>query len=124
MLDESHSVALNCQHEASGSNYHINKMMLLIEHVAQKQTELDPFNWEQWCYRLEKIFCQMSKSAAISYFREININPLSPLWAAPFRPHFAEDSSTDQGRLYESLLRKIEHSLELNQLITLGGKGE
>lgn len=124
VLDESHSVALNCQHEASGSNYYINKMMLLIEHVAQKQTALDPFNWEQWCYRLEQIFCQMSKSAAISYFKKININPLSPLWAAPFRPHFAEDSSTEQGRLYESILRKIEHSLELNQLITLGDKGE
>jgi hypothetical protein len=70
---------------------------------------------------LEQTFCQMSKSLVFQYFQRININPLSPLWAKPFRPDFAEDTTSEAGRLYEELLHKIEVTLKLTNLLKLGG---
>jgi hypothetical protein len=107
--------------DVDGTEYHINKMMMLVEHIAQKQTAIEQINWQQWCYRLEQTFCQMGKSTVIQYFQRININPLSPLWAKPFRPHFAEDTLSEDGRLYEELLNKIEDTLKLTNLLKLGG---
>mgnify|MGYP000742298615 CR=1 FL=1 len=109
---------------AGNSDYHINKMMQLIEHIAQKQTAIDAVNWAQWCYRLEQVFCLMGKSEAIQYFQGIKVNPISPLWAKPFRPDFAEDTHSDAGRLYEELLCKIEMTLKLTDLLKLGGEDE
>jgi len=109
---------------SSNSNYHINKMMTLIEYIAQKQSTTNEFDWPQWCHRLEQTFCQMEKSSVIQYFQSIGINPLSPLWARPFRPTFAEDNKSYAGRLYEQALSNVETALKLTNLLQLGGKYE
>jgi len=104
--------------------YHLNNMMGLIEHIAQKQTTIAPLDWAQWCNRLEQTFCQMNQSAVFQYFKEVGINPLSPLWAKPFRPIYAEDQHSAEGRLYEDSLNKIETTLKLTGLLTLGADHE
>lgn len=122
--DDSGTVLKVAKPDVDSSDYHINRMMKLIEHIAQKQTTIEQVNWEQWCYRLEQTLCQMGKSTVIQYFQRININPLSPLWAKPFRPGFAEDGHSEAGRFYEELLHKIEITLKLTSLLTLGGEYE
>ena len=122
--DESVVAASSIKSKTGSSDYHINKMMRLIEHIAQKQTAMDKANWAQWCYRLEQTFCLMGKSEVIQYFQRIKINPISPLWAKPFRPDFAEDTHSDAGRLYEELLCKIEMTLKLTNLLKLEGEDE
>jgi hypothetical protein len=114
----------NEQSDSGNSDYHINKMMTLIEYIAQKQTSTDEFDWSQWCHRLEQTFSQLGTSRTIHYFQTIGINPLSPLWAKPFRPSFAEDHQSDSGRLYEQVLSKIEVTLKLTSLLALGGEYE
>lgn len=122
--DESGTIVKIAKPDVDSSGYHINSMMMLIEHIAQKQTSIEQINWQQWCYRLEQTFCQMGKSSVIHYFQRIDINPLSPLWAKPFRPSFAEDTTSEAGCLYEELLHKIEVHLKLTNLLKLGGEHE
>lgn len=102
------------------SDYHLNKMMALIEYIAQKQTEIKEFDWPQWCHRLEQTFCQMENSSSFEYFRKIGINPLSALLAKPFRPDFAENNQTEAGLLYEHGFSRIEATLKLTNLLKFG----
>jgi len=102
------------------SDYHLNKMMALIEYIAQRQTEIKEFDWPKWCHRFEQTFCQMEKSLSFAYFREIGLKPLSALLAKPFRPDFAEDNSTEAGRLYEQGYSRIEVTLKLSNLLKFG----
>lgn len=102
------------------SDYHLNKMMALIEYIAQKQTEIKEFDWPQWCHRLEQTFCQMENSSSFEYFRKIGLNPLSALLAKPFRPDFAEDNKTEAGLLYEHGFSRIEATLKLTNLLKFG----
>jgi len=100
--------------------YHINRMMGLVEHIAQIQTTISERDWTQWCNRLEQTLCQLAKSNTIAYFNKIGVNPISPLWAKPFRPNFAESPSLVAGKLYECVLEKIESKLKLTNLLKLG----
>ena len=75
--------------------YSINTMMVLIELIAEKQTEVSEKDWIQWCTRLEQTFSQLKSSSAFTFFKNIAINPISPLWQPPFRPDFAESNATE-----------------------------
>lgn len=123
-LDGEIRASINEQSGSGQCDYHIHKMMMLVEYIAQKQTSTDEGDWSQWCHRLEQTFSQMKASTTIKYFQRIGINPLSPLWAKAFRPSFAEDNQSDSGHLYEQVLSKIEVTLKLASLVALGGGGE
>ena len=123
-LEPQHKWQHSSNSGSDNSSYHLNSMMGLIESIAQKQVDIDEADWGQWCRRLEQTMCQMGNSAVIEYFKNIEINPVSPLWAVPFRPTFAEDANSKAGELYENVLRSIENKLELTDLAVLGGRYE
>lgn len=106
------------------SDYILNRMMGLIELIAEKQTHVKQRDWEQWCTRLEQTLMQLKSANAFSFFKAINVNPLSPLWHAPFRPIYAENSETHEGNVYELLLNRIEQKLGLTTLMKLGVQDE
>jgi len=100
--------------------YSINTMMVLIELIAEKQTEVSEKDWIQWCTRLEQTFSQLKSSSAFTFFKNIAINPISPLWQPPFRPDFAESNATELGAYYEEVLKRLELKLGLAALAKLG----
>lgn len=100
--------------------YSINSMMALIELIAEKQSEVPEKDWLQWCTRLEQTFSQLKNSSAFTFFKDIAINPISPLWQPPFRPDFAESNATELGAYYEGVLKRVEHKLGLAALAKLG----
>ncbi len=101
---------------APGS-YPIRQMMELVEQIAAKQTQVTEADWALWCARLEQTLAQASNSAVVTYFRdELKINPLSPLLHSPFRPVFAEDGASAEGRLYEAAIRRVFQCWAVDQL--------
>lgn len=106
----------NTQLNRNSADYPIRKMMELVENISQKQTLIEADKWKFWCNRLEQSLIQTRQSEIYKVFREMNINPLSPLWKKPFRPLFAEDQTTQEGKYYEKVLNHIEMELELNNL--------
>ncbi|WP_128730966.1 hypothetical protein [Pseudoalteromonas sp. PS5] len=101
-------------------SYLINAMMGLVELIAEKQTQVLEQDWPQWCARLEQTLLQLKQNEAFAYFKELAVNPLSPLWHSPFRPQFAETVENEHGKRYEKTLSRIEKKLELAQLHRIG----
>ncbi|MBC7390923.1 MAG: hypothetical protein H7329_17075 [Opitutaceae bacterium] len=93
--------------------------MELVEKIADKQTGIAQRDWKIWCNRLEQCLFQTRDSKVYELFNEMNLNPLSPLRQEPFRPEYAKDNSTGEGRYYEMVLDKIEKSLNLSTLKNL-----
>ncbi len=107
--------------------YPIRQMMEHIENIALKQTQLKEHDWKHWCRNLEQVLEQASSCACVKYFcEELKINPLSSLRYECFRPDFAEDSTTELGKLYDEVLTHIEEVWKCNHLrkigSSLGGK--
>ncbi len=100
--------------------YPIRQMMTLVENIAAKQTEIHEFDWPAWCARLEQTLGQATESSSIEAFIELGLNPISPLWAAPFRPDFAESDATDPGKHYENILNRIEVTWGVQGLAAIG----
>lgn len=98
----------------------IRKMMLLVEEIAARQTEVAQADWLAWCARLEQTLHQIADDSNLEAFKKIGLNPLSPLWHAPFRPLYAEDKTTHEGRHYESMLTRIASIWGVSELHNLG----
>lgn len=102
--------------------YPIRQMMELVENIAARQTMLDKPDWALWCHRLEQTLIQAKDSPAVKGFHALGLNPLSPLRQACFRPSFAENRESAEGRLYENTLVRIEKSWDVSRLSPLGIK--
>jgi hypothetical protein len=100
--------------------YPVRRIMQLIENIADKQTEVSRTDWAAWCTRLEQCLVQTSASPELNIFRQLTINPLGPLRQPPFRPAYAEDASSDEGRRYEAVLRKIEMAWDVGSFTNFG----
>ncbi|WP_422506101.1 hypothetical protein [Stenotrophomonas sp. GZD-301] len=90
-----------------GTGTAIRQMMMLIEQIAARQTDVEAGDWTRWCNRLEQSLFQARQCPAVACFVQMQLNPLSPLRAAAFRPVFAEDDTTAAGRHYEQTLCRI-----------------
>jgi len=99
---------------------YIRSLMELVEQVARKQTLLEPPDWELWCNRLEESLIDVASSEAVKAACLLGLNPLSPLQAAPFRPTFAEDSTTAHGQRYEHALTLIANKWGVDHLPSIG----
>jgi hypothetical protein len=106
---------------APQSDYPVRQMMQLIENIAAKQTAITPVDWTAWCTRLEQTLGQATETAVLEKFQAYGLNPLSPLWHPPFRPVFAEASTSEEGQRYEDTLRRIEAAWNVSDLSRLGG---
>lgn len=104
------------------ASYPIRQMMELIESIADKQTEISNMDWNLWCHRLEKTLGQAKECPVVKTFRELGLNPLSPLKQAAFRPKFAETGAPPEGQLYESTLARIEKAWGVDHLKSIGGQ--
>ena len=104
--------------------YPIREMMQFIEQVAAKQTSLYKSDWSAWCVRLEQCLEQAADSRVVKAFLPLELNPLSVLFAAPFRPEFAESQDTDEGQRYEALLHRVEVKWRVASLRKIGGINE
>ena len=100
--------------------YPIRQMMELIENIADKQTAISRHDWPVWCARLEQCLSQVEGSAVLDRFKELKLNPLSPLWQGPFRPPYAEENSSEDGRNYEEILCRIERAWNVVSLEGIG----
>lgn len=103
------------------AQYPIRAMMELIENIADKQTSILKWDWTTWCARLEQCLGQAASSEILARFRELKLNPISPLWQPPFRSDFAATDQTDEGKMYEAALRRIEAEWQVNQFARIGG---
>jgi len=101
------------------SSYPIRKMMDLVEKIADKQITVLKKDWKIWCNRLKQTLLQTMGSDEYKLFFEMNINPLSPLKEKSFRPVYAEDSSTVEGKYYEMILDQVETALNIKDLSKL-----
>lgn len=106
--------------EAVSSNYPIRRIMQLIEDIATRQTAIHSVDWKAWVVRLEQTLCQMADCNVLKEFKGLDINPLSPLWAKPFRPEFAETNQSDAGQFYESALSRVEAKWDVAGMDKLG----
>ncbi len=102
------------------TGYPIRDMMQLIEQLAARQTRIAEADWAAWCCRLEQTLMRAADSHTVQVFRELELNPLSPLQAAPFRPDFAESGDTLAGQVYEAVLARIEQAWQVNGLPAIG----
>lgn len=103
------------------ANYPVRQMMELVENIASKQTEIPAYDWPLWCRRLEQTLVLAKGSKAVEYFtKDLRLNPLAPLRHASFRPDYAEDGSSDEGKQYEEALERIESSWDVSDLAGLG----
>jgi len=110
--------------ESRAAKYPVRSIMELIENIADKQSSLLKFDWGTWCARLEQCLGQAANSEIVKKFRELGLNPLSPLWHAPFRPAFAATSASPEGERYESALSGIEEKWQVADLPRIGGNHE
>lgn len=108
--------------QGAPSSYPIRQMMVLIENIADKQTRVLPLDWAAWCKRLEQSLKQTVDCPVLQAFKELQLNPLSPLWQAPFRPDFAEGADSPEGQLYESTLQRVEQAWNVQSLTPFGEK--
>ncbi|MGO6846284.1 phospholipase D-like domain-containing protein [Rhizobium ruizarguesonis] len=97
------------------ASYPIRDVMSLVEKIATKQTSIEQVDWTAWITRLEQTLFQMTDCPALSEFKALKINPLSPLKHPAFRPTFAEDGSTREGAEYERALVRIEEKWAVKQ---------
>jgi hypothetical protein len=104
----------------AAAQYPIRQMMQLIENIAEKQTALNQADWPAWCNRLEQCLTQAAGNDVLLGFIELKLNPLSPLWHAPFRPDFAATASSNEGQMYEATLKRIEAVWNTTKLGNIG----
>lgn len=102
--------------------YPVRQMMELIERVAERQTEVVQADWPAWCTRLEQTLSRVVNSPVLDYFRTLGLNPLSPLRGNAFRPDYAEDGKTVEGRVYETVLAQIEAHWQTAGLAEIGDR--
>jgi hypothetical protein len=102
------------------TSYPVRDMMELIEQIAARQTSIDESDWVAWCCRLQQTLTLVANSKAVQTFRELQLDPLSPLRAAPFRPAFAESADTVAGRAYDDVLRSLALEWKVNDLPAIG----
>jgi hypothetical protein len=102
------------------ASYPIREMMMLIEQIAEKQTEVDPSDWTLWCSRLQQTLTLSGDSGAVDAFRKLGINPLSALRDPAFRPLFAESRATLEGQRYDEALTAVEETWKVKNLDSLG----
>lgn len=89
-------------------SYPLRLMMEFIENIAEKQTEITKANWAYWCLRLRQTLIQASESSVLDHIRVLGLNPLQALRHPAFRPDYARDGLSNEGREYEEVLRQIE----------------
>jgi hypothetical protein len=104
------------------ARYPVRQMMQLIENIAAKQTSVSQPDWVTWCTRLEQCLIQMKGSTVLEEFLKLRLNPLSPLWHAPFRPGFATTAETQEGSSYQATLGRIETAWNVAALARLEGQ--
>ena len=104
--------------------YPIRQMMQLVENIASKQTSVSEVDWATWCARLEQCLVQASGSPAVQAFRDMQLNPLTPLRGKAFRPTFAETGNTPEGSQYDATLDRVQTAWEVAGLENLGGSHE
>jgi hypothetical protein len=109
---------------AAAATYPIRRMMELVENIADKQTRLLEADWTAWCVRLEQCLLQVTKSQVLAAFKQLDINPVSPLWHSPFRPDFAQNGDTPAGKRYEAVLQQVEHAWGVTEMKKLGATHE
>lgn len=102
------------------SCYPIRQMMELVENIAEQQTNTLEVDWPFWCRRLEQTLEQAKDCQVLRAFKVLELNPVSPLWNAAFRPEFAETNTSKAGLLYEQTLSKIEKSWGVSHLQSIG----
>lgn len=107
-------------HQRSEAKYSVREMMQLIENIANKQVSVPRVDWTMWCTRLEQCLIQAAGSTQLIEFLSLRINPLSPLKHPPFRPDYAVTSDSNEGRMYESTLQRIESAWKVETLEDLG----
>ncbi|BAL23463.1 hypothetical protein [Azoarcus sp. KH32C] len=104
------------------TGYPVRQMMELIENIAAKQTTIARADWPAWCARLEQTLAQIADSPVVTYFQTLDLNPLSPLRIAAFRPDFAEaQTKSEESRAYESVLDRVEEKWNTGDLSSIGG---
>jgi hypothetical protein len=106
---------------ATVAAYPVRQMMELLENIADRQTSLLPADWKAWCARLEQTLSRTRDSQVLEYFRELGLNPVSPLRVSSFRPAFAEHSSSPEGALYEQMLARLEDHWQTANLKDISG---
>ncbi|MBK0096195.1 hypothetical protein IBT49_09405 [Erwinia sp. S63] len=109
------SFAINSDDQAVSSQP-VRQVMALIEGIAERQTTLPESQWLYWCRSLEQTLIQASENSDITCFKDLGINPLSPLKEAPFRPVYAEDDQSDKGQDYLQMLMRIEQAWGVDSL--------
>jgi hypothetical protein len=101
--------------------YPIRKMMETIENIADKQTKLSEADWGLWCERLKQTLIQAKGASIVEQFRSWELNPLSALYEVPFRPCYAEDNSSVNGKLYEGVLNAVSQEWGVINMIGFQG---
>lgn len=107
---------------AVNHRYPVRQVMQIIESIAAKQTTVLQADWEAWCHRLEQALTQTADSPEIKYFHQLDLNPLSPLRASPFRPEFAEDASSVLGQRYDAALERVAKAWGVADLKPIGAR--
>jgi len=102
------------------ASYPIRQMMQLIENIAAKQTAVSQNDWIMWCTRLEQCLIMASKNPILEEFKKLELNPLSPLREKPFRPAFAENDDSEEGKAYSTVLSRIEFAWSVEKLSPIG----
>ena len=117
------------------ADHHVRRLMLLVERIAERQTALHDFAWNQWCRRLECVLSQVAYGAntsggckgagdegdpALAFARALGINPLAPLRRTPFLPEHAKPGSDGFATL-DHALRGVETRWRVDDLEPLGG---
>jgi len=109
--------------QPAGASYPVRQMMQLIENIAAKQTAVSKADWTLWCSRFEQCLTQAAGSQVLEEFKAFGLNPLSPLYHAPFRPDFATGPETPESRLYDEVLGQVELAWGVDTLGIIGGAG-
>ena len=102
------------------ASYPIRQMMQLIENIAAKQTAVSQNDWTMWCTRLEQCLTMASKNPILNEFKKLGLNPLTPLREEPFRPRFAENDDSAEGKRYCDVLSRIELAWKVKELSPIG----
>ncbi len=105
------------------ATYPIRQVMQLIENIAAKQTSVQRVDWKTWCTRLEQCLIQATEDSVLKEFLELKLDPLSPLMHAPFRPDFAVNSESLEGRRYEKSIKRVKVAWGVNRLGKQGDLG-
>ncbi len=106
------------------ASYPVRQMMQLIENIAARQTSVCQVDWATWCTRLEQCLIQAAGSQTLREFLKFNLNPLSPLWYAPFRPDFALTAETPEGLRFEEAIKRVEQVWNVATLSDIGDHGD